>query len=164
MEMKTMKKSIKIPNGKGGFTIAELSVVLALLAILTAMITSLSVMISNFSAENSAQYGFTEDCHEVKTALTQWASEKDAVGKSFVIDADGKLTVDGESPTIADTVFTVGNVRVDGISAIDTITFDHYGTDLIKCTLSRTDQKGQKMVSSFVFALRLAGVSEGGEP
>lgn len=160
MKRKDQKIFMRKQNRKRGFTIAELSVVLALLAILTTMITSLSIMISNFSAENSAQYAFTEDCHEVKTALTRWASEKDVVGAKFVISADGKLTLEDDSPTIVDTVFTVGDVRVDGISAIESITFEaQEDGKLIKCTLT---QKGRATKSSFVFALRVAEVQEGG--
>lgn len=167
MKRKDQKIFMRKQNRKRGFTIAELSVVLALLAILTTMITSLTILVSNFSVEHRAKYDFFQDCHEVKTAVTQWASENDVEGNEFSIK-DGVLTLTQNSEpaktvTLAldDTTFTIGETRVDGISAVSSFSFDaQEGGKLVKCTLRFVGNKGQLIESSFVFCLRLASISE----
>ena len=56
--------------GKSGFTLVELSVVLALMAILSVMTVSFSVLMNGLVSENMAQYDFLADCATLKKDLS----------------------------------------------------------------------------------------------
>jgi prepilin-type N-terminal cleavage/methylation domain-containing protein len=165
------QKSHNSKSGKSGFTLVELSVVLALLAILTTMIVSFSVLMHGFAAENSAEYQFLEDHAMLKEKLCTWAAENDVQGNVFTV-TDGALTVTQNGTpkyvSFKDGVLTLGGEKREGLDAIDGMTFTtDTGTDesnaepkLIKCVTYRIGKNGQRVESSFVFSLRCGTIEE----
>lgn len=149
-------------NGKGGFTLVELSVVLALLAILTTMIVSFSALMNGVAAENQAEYDFLEDCAKLKDELTEWSAEHDTVDSVFSVHADGVLTVTQNSMNkavaFADGVLLLGDEQIKNLGAIDGMTFSA-NDKLIKCVTYRYGKGGERKESSFVFAPRCGAVS-----
>ena len=164
-------------NGKRGFTLVELVVVMALLAILATMIVTFSGLMSDFVAKEQAEYDFLEDVSVLKESLSNWIAENDVdkvEGPEFVLLKDERtglyprikysdgqdviehavmlngdiLSLSGKSPTVLD--------------EISYITFECVGTNLLKCTAYRyVDGEETPKTISFVVALRCATV-EGG--
>lgn len=149
-------------HGRGGYTLVELCVVLALLAILTTMIVSFSVLMNGFAAENKAQYEFLEDHAALRRRLCAWAAENDVEGCVFTANDDGTLTVAAngteKAVSFSDGILTLGEDQRSGLDAIEGVTFTSNGK-LVKCTAYRKEKNGVRMESSFVFSLR-CGVTE----
>lgn len=148
--------------GKRGFTLVELSVVLALVVILTAMTVSFSVLMNGYAAESEAEYGYLEDHADLKDALCDWLAEMDTQGNSFSVSADYKtLTVDGQDVTFSGGTLYLGvEKQLPGLENIDRVKFEISDDGkLIKCTTYRYGENGQEMVNSFVFARRCVGGS-----
>lgn len=163
--------------GKRGFTLVELSVVLALVVILTAMTVSFSVLMNGYAAESEAEYGYLEDHADLKDALCDWLAEMDVSDNEFVANG-GTLTVGqeyfgtvvGEEVSFSDGKLIVKDsgetepkkILLSGLENIESIVFivsDDF--KLIKCiTTSRGGESGQTiMTNSFVFARRCVGGS-----
>lgn len=139
---KLQKNSIK-KSGKRGFTLVELSVVLALVAIVTVMIVSFSIMMEKFSASAQAEYKFLEDSGKLKEQIITEISRYDVLGKEIHIDS-GEIKVKGED--------------VDFEFATDStlsIEFAAGNNNLIRCTI-KNDKIG--ISTNFVIALRSASV------
>lgn len=128
--------------GKGGFTLAELCVVLALVAICSAMIVSFAAEMNKFSTSSQESYQFLEDSANLRDELSKWIAENDTAGVVFSAE-DRELTKDGAKLT-----FTGG----ENLQTIGDIEFET-NDSLIKCTISQKDGDGQ---AQFVFALRCA--------
>lgn len=170
MKQPTLFKSNKARKRTGGFTIAELSVVMALIAIITAMTVSFTVVMNDVTAQNRTQYDFLQDCAVVEDELTDWVALNDVSGAVFTVGQEGVLTVvtSGETSTvsIAGSVLSMGSEQahnleqVHGVGTIGKITFstNDYNT-LIKCVMTRIDNEAQSC--SFVFSLRIATIVEG---
>lgn len=160
-----MQKPHNAKPGKSGFTLVELCVVLALLAILTTMTVSFSVLMNGFATDNKAEYEFLEDCTKIENKLTEWARYNDTEDSTFVVGADGTLQISraGTKTAIAfsDGVLSFGTEQKDSLNAVDGLHFSTNDT-LIKCTIFRYDENGNKMESSFVFSLR-SGTIQGEE-
>ena len=136
-------------DGKRGFTLTELFVVMALLSILTVMIVSFSVLVNGYAGDSRAVTDHIEDCNAAKTALIHYVRAHDETGAlidpnfSFV---DGTLlTADGE--TLA-----------DGLDSLNRITVDQSGK-LLTFTLDPAHENFDDFV--FVVALRFATIEEG---
>jgi len=162
--MQTEKRT-EFNRGKGGYTLVELCVVLALVAIVATMIVSFSAMLGGFSAERRAEYAFTEDRATLRDSLCDWVAEQDRAACVFTVGADGSLSVtDGatvQTVQLADGTLTFGTHRQDSLDAIDGITFSRLGT-LIKCEVFCTDENGVRtQEASFVFVVRCAQVETG---
>lgn len=127
--------------GKGGFTLAELCVVLALVAICSAMIVSFAAEMNKFSTSSQESYQFLEDSANLRDELSKWIAENDTAGEFSA--ANGELKKDGAKLT-----FTGG----ENLQTIGDIEFET-NDSLIKCTISQKDGDGQ---AQFVFALRCA--------
>ncbi|MBE6531472.1 MAG: prepilin-type N-terminal cleavage/methylation domain-containing protein [Ruminococcaceae bacterium] len=144
-------------RGKGGFTLVELSVVLALLAILMTMITSFSVLMNGVATENKAEYDFLEDHAMLKETLGVWVAENDVAGSTFKVNEDGTLSVtENEIPknvSFNDGVLTLGGDQKAGLDAIDGVIFTS-NDKLIKCVTYRIARNGKRIEHSFVFSLR----------
>ena len=143
----TALKSHNSNNGKRGFTLVELSVVLALLAILTTMIISFSVLMNGFAKENKAEYDFSEDHATLKKAICIWAAENDVSGNVFSVNDDGTLTVtsDGTEKNVSfdDGVLTLDTKQRSGLDAIDGVIFTTNGK-LVKCETYRIGKNGKQ--------------------
>jgi prepilin-type N-terminal cleavage/methylation domain-containing protein len=158
-----VQKSHNESCGKGGFTLVELCVVLALLAILTTMIVSFSVLMNGFVAENKAEYEFLEDHAMLKERLCTWVAENDVSGSVFAINESGMLTVTENgterSVSFAGGVLSLDDEKIKGFDAIDGMSFTS-NEKLIKCVTYRTEKGGQRVENSFVFSLRCGVIEE----
>ncbi len=158
-----MPKSYIAMRGKGGFTLVELCVVLALLGILSAMTVSFSVLMNGFAAENKAEYEFLEDHSTLKKTLCTWVAENDLSDSVFAVSDDGMLTVaeNGieKSVSFADGLLTLDGEQKARLDAIDGISFIA-GEKLIKCVAYRITDNGERIENSFVFSLRCAKLAE----
>lgn len=141
--------------GKSGFTLVELSVVLALIAILTTMIASFSVLMNGFASESKTEYKFSEDHATLKDVFGIWIAENDAKGNVFAVGIDGTLTVAGRSVSFSDGVLSLGEKQRSGLDSIDGVSFTTNGK-LLKCVTYRIGKNGERTENSFVFSLRAA--------
>lgn len=167
--MRILNKTPKTHNarhGKGGFTLVELCVVLALLAILAVGITSFSVLMNGFAAEASEETAFWEENAALKSELRRWIAENDVNGKSFYIE-NGVLkstnTVEGQSAKsiyLAGSALMVNGVQKTEYNAIDGIVFtNHSDGRLIKCTVYQITESGARNEIDFLFSVRAAQIT-----
>lgn len=169
-KMFKIQESHTAKRGKGGFTLVELSIVLALLAILMSMVVSFSVLMDGFTAQNRAEYGFLEDHAKLKETLCSWANENDVSGSVFTItDATTLTVVTVDEATGNETrksvsfdfndentlVLSLGDEDVV-LADTDGVTFSTYGK-LIKCVSCHGEQS-----RSFVFSLHNGTIMVGG--
>ncbi len=148
--------------GRGGFTLVELCIVLALLAIVTTMIVSFSVLMSEYAKENEATYEFLEDCAALEDVLRDRLAENDTGTCEFsVVNGTLTLTENGTDKTVtfADGVLLLGEERLNSFDTVEGISFAA-NDKLIKCTVYRTDAQGVRMESCFVLSLRVASIVE----
>ncbi len=149
--------------GKGGFTLVELCVVLALLSILTTMIVSFSVLMNGFATQNRDEYEFLEDHATLKEELCMWMAESDVSDSVFSVGEDGTLTVREsgveKSVSFSEGILSFGEKRKAGLDAIDGVTFTA-NDKLIKCVTHRITKNGKQIESSFVFSLRSGTIEE----
>lgn len=155
---------------KRGFTLVELSVVLALLSIITIMTVSFSIMLSKFTAENTRNYDFLQDCAVVEREIIDWATSNANTGTEFSIQ-DNKLqltnTVEAGWVTLSASfdggIFSLGGEdvtggeMVTGVGTIERVSFATNGK-LIKCTLFSHEDD---ISSSFVFFPMLGEINSG---
>ena len=157
------KKTYKVLHGKGGFTLVELCIVLALLAILTTMTVSFTVLMNGFAADNQVEYEFLEDHATLKEELSAWMAENDVSGSVFSVSEGGTLTVTADATEKAvsfnDGSLTLGGEQKSGLNAIDGITFTA-NDKLIKCVTYRIAKNGKRIESNFVFPLRCGTIGE----
>lgn len=148
--------------GKGGFTLVELCVTMALVAMLATMVVSFAVMMSDTVKDSKSEYAFLEDHAELKEALGKWVAENDLAGNCFSAEKGVLLLSDGE--TEKEVKFRSGKLLIDNASigefdTIDSISFEEYDGKLVKCTVTCEDASISSR--SFVFSLRLANIGEG---
>lgn len=141
---------------KRGFTLVELSIVLALIAIITGMTVTFSVLMNKFAAENTEKYDFLQDCAVVEKAIIEWVAENSTTDTKLSI-GEKSLTIINDSEErkayIVDGAFHVGEKQLSGVGTISGVKFDFNGA-LIKCTLFM-GEGDDSFSSSFVFAPRV---------
>ena len=137
-------------SGKRGFTLVELSVVLALVAIVTVMIVSFSIMMDKFAVSAQAEYDFLEDSNILKNQIIEQISLYDVAGNEFSV-VDGSDTENDYLEITKDDAPT--EKLVFGDNDFD-ITLETNG-NLIKCTIKSTN-KSVFYKNTFVVALRCA--------
>ena len=148
--------------GKSGFTLVELSVVLALTAILSTMTVTFSVFMNSFVAENRVEYDFLADCAALREDISCWVAENDVSGGKLLVNPDGTLDVRSDvlkSVRFENGALLLGAEEPINFDTIEGIFFDTDG-ELIKCTAYRTSNKGELIENDFVFSLRSADVEE----
>ena len=161
MNVKTNKIN-RIGRGKKGFTLVELSVVLALIGILTAMIATFSVLMRNHAANTQADYEFLEDRSRIKTVIKDWVAENDVEGAVFSVSSDGELSVSNAQNvsrvSFSNGVLSLGEKNVASFNSVDDISFSSAG-GLVKCVISYIDSDKREAEASFVFSLRVGDVA-----
>ena len=162
--------------GKGGFTLVELSIVLALIAILTVMMVSFSVLMNGYAADDKAEYDFLEDTAELKEALGTWVAENDTEDCTFVTSGNKITLFRGNAEVYAlefvNGILTVSEPNeaseasealVSGLTGVNVATFaaEQMGGRLIRCETVCIDNDGQTMSASFVISLMCGGAVPG---
>ena len=157
---KQNKKSV----GKRGFTLVELSVVIALVAILATMTISFTVLMSDFANDSRAEYEYLEEHSNLKEALTTWLEENDVVGatfNAFTVESND-FYVNGTEKRV---YFENGTLylgdETKSFDSIGGVTFAELGGKLIKCTTTSSKNSNQTM--SFVFYPRFAEIGGGSD-
>ena len=166
--MRILNKTPKTHNarhGKGGFTLVELCVVLALLAILAVGITSFSVLMNGFAADASEETAFWEENAALKSELRRWIAENDVAGKHFFVEGGVLKSAPTGQTENANTLYLAGSaLMVNGVqkaeySAIDGIEFSSgSGFSVIKCTVYYITEDGARKEIDFLFSCRAATV------
>ena len=155
-----MQKQNKRSVGKRGFTLVELSVVIALLAILATMTVTFTVMMSDVSDDIRSEYEYLEDYSKAKEDISKWLKENDVAGKVFVLIEPVQNFTTKYKKIYVNVGDSVEYVPIDYVKcdSIDDVFFEivSYGTEdeLIKCTIT---QKDPDRTMSFVYAPRYAG-------
>lgn len=155
---------------KRGFTLVELSIVLALIAIITGMTVTFSVLMNKFAAENTEKYDFLQDCAVVEKAIIEWVAENSDAKTVFTIDADKKALNLINHPNGDETnttqwttglkngTFALGAKTIAGVGTVYRVEFKfNDAKTLIKCTLFM-GEGDDSFSSSFVFAPRLGSI------
>lgn len=167
--MRILNKTPKTHNarhGKGGFTLVELCVVLALLVMLAVGITSFSTLMNGFAAEASEETAFWEENAALKSELRRWIAENDVKEESFYIQ-NGVLystnSAAGQDASfyLAGSALIVNGVQKAEYSAIDGIVFAtaEGSRPIMKCTVYYITEYGERKAVDFLFSVRAAGVS-----
>ena len=163
---KRANKPRKTPNVsvRRGFTLVELSVVMAVMVILAGMVVSFSVLMRGHAEDISAQNEFSTDVSAAEKAITTWLSEKDVKDAVFKVE-NGSFSVLAEKITFNPNAhaLVLGDKVVSELFSIEGVVFETNGT-LIKWTIRRTVDGAQE-TRSFVFYPRLADIlgEEGAE-
>ncbi len=166
--MRILNKTPKTHNarhGKGGFTLVELCVVLALLAILTAAISSFSVLMNRYAVDASQETDFWEDNAALKKELRNWIAENDVANRHFFVENGVLKSAPQGQKEGANSICLVGNaLMVNGVNqteytAIDGVEFSAAsGFSVIKCTVYYTTENGGRKEADFLFSCRAATV------
>ena len=169
--MRILNKTPKTHNarhGKGGFTLVELCVVLALLAILTVAISSFSVLMNRYAVDASQETDFWEDNAALKKELRNWIAENDVASRHFFVENGVLKSAPQGQKEGANSICLVGNaLMVNGVNqteytAIDGVEFSTTDT-LIKCTVYRITESGERKEIDFLFSCRVAMIEPTGE-
>ena len=155
MYKKTRSTKVQKQNissvGKRGFTLVELSVVMALLAILATMTVTFTVTMRDSVDASQSEYAFLEDYSKIKDEISKKLKEYDVANNQFKLD-DHDTDI---------TIYPSGDPL--GFSKLTTeyeITFDPIDGKLIKCTV--TSEEDATLTMSFVCAIRFATIERGG--
>ena len=146
--------------GKRGFTLVELSVVIALLAILLTMTVTFTIAMNGFVGVNRAEYDYLEEHSKLKEEISNWLAERDVENNKFLVSTNS-LSVENGEP------FDSGIIK--NFDSIGSVTFDIISYDanndgdiapeenkLIKCTTESVSGKSQ----TFVVWMRFATIAE----
>lgn len=153
------KKAHNTVSDKRGFTLVELTVVMALVAILMVMIVSFSTMMGDFAGAEESEYAFLEDVSALKETLSDWVAENDVEGNVFSVSDSGVLSFNGSEVDVSGSNLRYGGETMKG--NLDEIASVYFETDtdtkVIKCTVTGTTSNNK---ISFVIALRSATVQQ----
>ena len=145
-----MQKQNKKSVGKCGFTLVELSVVMALVAILATMTVSFTALMSGFANDSRAEYEYLEEYSNLKEEISKKLKEYDATDFNFFVE-NYNLEINGSAIT--------DKVDFSKYDSIGGVKFELIDGKLIKCTTTR---KNPEQTMSFVFYPRFATINGGG--
>ena len=150
--------------GKRGFTLVELSVVIALLAILVTMTVTFTMAMNGFVDVNRAEYDYLEEHSKLKEEISNWITENDVQGNNFSDTVDKDISVlevhineERKTAKFENGILDLNGREIKGFDSIASVTFDTIGGELIKCTTSTTSGKSQ----TFVVWMRFAEIGGG---
>ena len=163
--------------GKRGFTLVELSVVIALLAILVTMTVTFTMAMNGFVGVNRAEYDYLEEHSKLKEEISNWIAKNDAQGNVFEVEKGTEGTCDvlnlfinGDNSNCQNAYFKNNRLELNGVESefdsiasvtFETIFYDKNGdgsqnadeeNKLIKCTTESVSGKSQTFVVSMRFA------------
>ena len=149
-----VQKQNKRSVGKRGFTLVELSVVMALLAILATMTVTFTVTMRDSVDASQSEYAFLEDYSAYKEALTDALKASDVANNKFYVTGNeiklnDHLLVDEEMTKLLRGLYEVKFEAIPETTA-----------KLIKCTVTSNEDATRTM--SFVCAIRFATIEGGG--
>lgn len=144
-----MQKLNKKKNGKGGFTVVELCITLALVALLTTMAVSFSVLMNKFTDESKSKYEFLKDSATIEREFTSWVETQEELTL-----VDSSLS----SVSFANETLSLGDKTVKNLDTVSSVSFETNrditlkgDITLIKCTV--LDKNG-RFSRTFVVYLR----------
>ncbi len=126
-------------NNRRGFTLAELTIVLAVLVIVSAMVVSFTAMVSNSRQLSTARLEALGDVRVAETLIENFIE-----GNEDITVSDDKTTLTaGESTLLFDENgnLVVGNGGSITLERVKSITFDYYGNNtdgIYYCTVVYT--------------------------
>ena len=159
------KTEYSAKKNKRGYTLLELTIVLALTAIVATMVVSFSTLVSKYNKGSRADYAFFEDCAALKKQVTQLVSEEDVLGANFKVDGEILAITNAENEKkftfSEECLLKLGESELGKFEAIDGVEFSA-NDKLIKCTMHYIKDGGASKEVSFVFSLRCGNIiSEG---
>lgn len=154
---KTRVEERRKSNGKRGFTLVELVIVIVLLVLVVGLIASFVTVTSRFVTANNQIVAFGEQATDVRDALSLWLSASDTADTTYRVAADGTLSVDGTPVLLQDGTLSLGTYSLDGVTQVESITFAASG-GVIRCTLTRLGTGETAETFSFLLAPRSATV------
>ncbi len=144
-------------NGKQGYTLVELSVVLLLIAILAGMIASFSALANKHAQDVRREYAFMEQCSTLRQELGDWIALNDQSGATISVSEDGTeliiIVTDVKlKAKFSDRFLYLGNgtTELDKLSSVSFSVTD----GIIKCVAS----DGNKLQQALAFAVRCGTV------
>lgn len=118
-------------NGKRGFTLIELSIVLALVAIISVMVVSFSLLASKRTKDSEKALNFMQDTTAVESVMEGWIDDMERAGATFSIEQERLVaTVSGEqfTPSIENeklvVIFSDGEKTEIDVTSFFTMTCD----------------------------------------
>ena len=130
---------MNIRNKKRGYTLAELTVVLAVLVIVSAMVVSFAAMTSNSRRISEARLEALQDIRVAEAIIENFIEGK----SSITMNAEKTTLTDNENKTLSfntdNKEITVDNETKYTLERVKSITFDYYGNGAEKiyyCTIT----------------------------
>ena len=117
-------------NNKRGFTLVELTIVLAVMAIATALVVTFTSLTSDRRQQSQARLDALEDVRVCEAVIDGWISENAADiaafadGASVLETADKALSLEGEK-----LYTTKDKTKFQRVSTVTRVTFSSQGTD-----------------------------------
>ena len=134
--------------GKRGFTLVELSVVIALLAILVTMTVTFTMAMNGFVDVNRAEYDYLEEHSKLKEEISNWLADRDDENTIFLVSTKSLSVENGDSfdSSIINKFDSINSVEFSVVKNSEGV------GKLIKCTTSTASGKSQTFVVSTRFA------------
>ena len=174
MRNKTVEKPNKVKNNKRGFTLVELTIVMAILAIVIGITVSFSVLMKDVTADNRDEYEFLEQNTELKDAICAWVAENDVMGSPFTANGDTLIVENaGKKMTLrlsngrlyySDYEQQKNIVLETDLDEIDQMIFSVKGGQKhLKCETNHENDEGNTVLTNaFVISLRLGTMKQEG--
>ncbi len=149
-------------NGKKGFTVLELSIVLAIVAIVSASVATFSVMFAKRVNSNNKKLSLMQDVVKAQSLIDSWVNEIYTLnGEIVVLDGQLVANVSGENYQLyLSNGMLVGkiptgerSVELSIVSQIDFSVKEKSGDKLYYCNLSYTFEKDSDQFKNYVFTV-----------
>lgn len=156
-----------VRKGRGGFTLVELCIVIALLAIVTTMTVSFSLLMDRDTKKNQAKYDFMEEVTRIREEAVKCISVYD-INVNDEITASGNGVYKNSNIETLEPIaffdqnrstFTFISDGTPSVLTLDTVKYVDFACvneKLIKCTVTGADAYGESFTQTFMIALRCA--------